>query len=92
MESSLRTVVHLGDVGYVPQGVLHLYLLDDGAEGVGYDQDHDGEADDEDDAGGKNVLDILRESYSEEVRERLGTSPCRCRRSRRRRSCPLPPS
>ena len=56
----LLAVIWVCNVGHVPQVALHLYLLDDGAEGVGYHEDHDGQADYENDAGGENVFDILQ--------------------------------
>ena len=80
----LLAVIWVCNVGHVPQVALHLYLLDDGAEGVGYHEDHDGQADYENDAGGENVFDILqRESIREVTGGRREVIPCRCRHSSR---------
>ena len=61
--NDLRVLLFLSlcDVaGDVSQRVLHLYLFDNWAEGVGNDEDHDGQSHYENDAGGENIFYILQ--------------------------------
>ena len=51
----------LGDVGGdIFQRVFHLYLFDNRAEGVWNNENHYGQADYENDAGGQNISYILQ--------------------------------
>ena len=58
---SVLLFLSLCDVaGDVFQRVFHLYLFDNRAEGIGNNEDHDGQSDYENDAGGENISYILQ--------------------------------